>query len=358
MKSVSMDRRDDHIPTQRFAVSVDDLQAMASAARQGMIADLLPTGGYKVIEPTADVHRELVRYGTQEILDLSDDLILIRTDMHSFPLRTRWEMAMRGWLYLHFRLDGLSDEETPDGRRVTIEGERFFLSAFAHERPFARELLDGTWRTVGIFCRPSFAIRYFEISAETLPEALRRFHGGDANVDFWHAGQLTSAMKSAVKALLYPSVHGGLRTTYLRAKIVELVCLTLERLRHEERVEGALRLSQRDLQCLRDVRRLLHDRNPAPSLERIAREVGINRTKLALGFKQVFGVTVGEYHRELRLGLARETLEKQPVPVALVASAAGYCDPGSFSKAFRARYGCLPSQVRPEICGPPELRKK
>jgi AraC-like DNA-binding protein len=39
-------------------------------------------------------------------------------------------------------------------------------------------------------------------------------------------------------------------------------------------------------------------------------------------------------------------LEKGAVAVGQVASLAGYADPGSFSKAFRARYGCLPSEIR------------
>jgi AraC-like DNA-binding protein len=88
------------------------------------------------------------------------------------------------------------------------------------------------------------------------------------------------------------------------------------------------------------------------TLEMVARQVGINRTKLALGFKQVFGVTVGEYLREHRLDLAREALEQQTRSVGEVAAMAGYCDAGSFTKAFRARYGSLPSLIKTESSSP------
>ena len=91
------------------------------------------------------------------------------------------------------------------------------------------------------------------------------------------------------------------------------------------------------------------DELAGPQIGYLARQVGINRNKLAVGFKHVFGVTVGEFDRQLRLAHARTLLERDGLSVGHVANLAGYADPGSFSKAFKIAYGVLPSELRATI---------
>ena len=57
-------------------------------------------------------------------------------------------------------------------------------------------------------------------------------------------------------------------------------------------------------------------------------------------------MTVGDHHREVRLELARRILESTASSVAYAASVAGYSDVGSFGKAFKTRFGSLPSKAR------------
>src|SRR5262249_53908832 len=237
-----------------------------------------------------------------EILNLSEELLLIRTDWRNlcseYLQQNRFDYDNRGWLYLHCRLDGISEECTPDGQRHSFDGECFLLSASAQPRPFARDVLGDTWRTVGIACRPGFVMRDVPIAGCSLPHELRRFQAGDTDADFFYAGRLTSEMKAAVTTLLYPSVHGNVRPLYLQAKVVELLCLALDRLQQPASDDNpTLRLSRRDIVCLHAAQRVLRDCIKAPSLGELARQVGLNRRKLAIGFKQVFGMTVGSYHR-------------------------------------------------------------
>ena len=344
------------LPAQRIVVSFEELQDVAVAASAGFTPECSLQRRFESLEPMVARIWQSARFGMQEIINLSDDLLLVRTDFHASPSQVlrgqRWDYRTAGWLYLHFRLDGLSVEETPDGETRTLGGELFFLTTSSHQRPFGRELLDDAWRTVGIACRPSFARRELGVSGQDLPVQLRRFQADDPDVDFWYAGQLTNDMKLAVNALLRPAIQSSIRPVYLRAKVVELVCLAVERLCQPDSAGGGpMRLNQRDVQCLQEARRLLRDCNAGLSLEQLARQIGINRRKLALGFKQVFGVTVGEYYRELRLELARDMLEKQAMPVGEAAAVAGYRDAGSFTKAFRARYGSLPSTLKMERSG-------
>lgn len=330
--------------------SVADLRRMAidqgrgpnplpSSDPTGAVVSAAPIRGY--LAPSL---------GPQEILNLSEDLLLIRTDWRGIPSdylhQHRWEYDNRGWLYLHFRLDGCSEEITPDGISRSFDGECFLLSASTQPRPLGREVLGDSWRTVGIACRPQFVKRDLPVAADGLPAELRRFQAGDADIDFFFAGQLTFDMKSAVTSLLHPVVQGPMRPVYLQAKVVELMCLALDGLRHpEQQMPQGLRLTRRDVECLQSVRKMLQNCHNLPSLAEIARRVGLNRRKLAIGFKHVYGLTIGAFHRERRLSIARELLERGTITIGRAAALAGYNDAGSFSKAFRAQFGCLPSEL-------------
>jgi AraC family transcriptional activator of pyochelin receptor len=338
----------------RLSLSIADIHSFAASAERGRIPHWSATEGLHWIEPAADSARiaETARSSMQELLNLSDDLLLVRADCRTAANDADWsrrcQIDTRGWLYLHFRIDGVSLEETPNGPPTTLGGGCFLVSAFSQPRALMRQALSDVWRTVSIAFRPTFAMRELELPGDRLPNELRRFQAGDPDVDFWYVGSLSGDMRSAVGALLRPTIQTSLRTVYLRAKVAELVCLAVEELHRPEHPEtSALKLTHRDMKCLEEARRTLDTGGDPLSLEQLARRVGINRTKLALGFKHLFGVTVGEYDREMRLETARRLLEQPSTSVAYAAAVAGYHDAGSFTKAFRARYGSLPSQLKP-----------
>lgn len=294
--------------------------------------------------PKEPEQRQGVTTGSQQVVSLANDVLLVRTNYQSVE-RARWELDMRGWLYLHYRLEGMSEEETPAGAHGTLDGDCFLLSA--SRGLCARSVRGGSWRAVGILCRPSFLRRELRVEPDHLPPDLRHLLSEARDMDYWYADRLSRDMRAAVTCLLQPQMHDSMVSAYLRVKVTELFLLTLEHLRHAVPIaETELRLTDRDTQCLRQARRVLQDQTQAPSLERLARLVGINRCKLAIGFKHLFGVTIGEYHRDLRLEKAREMLEARELSIGRVATAVGYSDAGSFSKAFRARYGYLPSRIR------------
>ena len=326
-------------------VTIEDLQRHATTSALGLESPHPSKGNVQFVEATTQHSRAIRQLGSQDILALSEDLLLVRTDFHGTPLCTIG-MDVRSWLYLHFRLDGLSDEELPGGVHRRLDRENFFVSASSRSRPLARELLADSWHAVSILCRPSFAERELRFLGDGLPAELRNFRSGD-EVDFTFVGELTNDMRTAVLSLLHTSMPAEIRNTYLRAKIIELVCLALARVcaRSETAGEPSVRLSRRDIECLQKARALVLANSPAPSLASLARQVGINRNKLAVGFKHVFGVTVGELDREVRLSRARTLLQRDRLPVRMVATLVGYADPGSFSKAFRILYGVLPSEL-------------
>jgi AraC family transcriptional regulator len=98
---------------------------------------------------------------------------------------------------------------------------------------------------------------------------------------------------------------------------------------------------------LQDVREQLHEQAPAASsLSELATSVGVHPAHLARSFRRVYGVTVGEYARELRLEWAAAQLAAPGVSLAQVAADAGFADQSHFTRAFRAYAGVTPGRYR------------
>lgn len=344
-------QRDRDLPAAMYA-SLTDLPRLAEAHARGRIPKVTRDTGLRPVDRgTAETEEsaETYDYGLQQIDALSEDLVLVRTDFDRFS-PTRINLEVRGCLYLHFRLEGLSNEEIPGAGCRRLDRESFILSATSRPGLWVRDVLGSAWRTVGIVCRPpALALQELRWVGENLPEPLRRFGAGE-EVEFAFVGELTAEMRTAVQSLMHARMPREIRDPYLRAKVVELMCLALARVRgnpeSDAAVGVAVRLSARDIEAIRSARRPLLASSPAPSLGALARQVGINRNKLAFGFKRLFGVTVGEFERVLRLERARSLLQREDLPIRHIAALVGYEDPGSFSKAFRLEYGMRPSQWR------------
>jgi AraC-like DNA-binding protein len=90
----------------------------------------------------------------------------------------------------------------------------------------------------------------------------------------------------------------------------------------------------------------MHD-HPAQawSLEGLAAEAGMSRTTFANSFREIVGVTAGQYLQAWRLGLAQK-LVQQGAAMRHVADAVGYADEAALSRAFKAHTGLSPRDWR------------
>lgn len=82
------------------------------------------------------------------------------------------------------------------------------------------------------------------------------------------------------------------------------------------------------------------------TLERIAREVGMSRSRFADQFQTVIGCAPMSYLADLRLQKAMNMLADTAAPVQSVAVQVGYQSPAAFTRAFSNRYGRSPREVR------------
>ncbi|MDJ0949465.1 MAG: AraC family transcriptional regulator [Alphaproteobacteria bacterium] len=82
------------------------------------------------------------------------------------------------------------------------------------------------------------------------------------------------------------------------------------------------------------------------TLDRVAREVGMSRSRFADQFQALIGSAPMSYLSDLRLQTAMTLLAETSEPIQSVAARVGYRSPAAFSRAFASRYGRSPREVR------------
>lgn len=105
-----------------------------------------------------------------------------------------------------------------------------------------------------------------------------------------------------------------------------------------------------DLQKLHRVKQVLESgMADPPSLQALAKMVGVNDFKLKSGFKACFGMTVFEYLRHIRLDYAMKLLRDGEANVTEAAMRVGYSNVSAFSEQFFRRYGMKPSEIKNQL---------
>lgn len=95
---------------------------------------------------------------------------------------------------------------------------------------------------------------------------------------------------------------------------------------------------------LERARAYLHeDLSRSIPISELASAAGISRFHLARLFREVFGISPGEYHRRLRLEKARHLIQREDLPCGFAGRRAGFANAAAFTRAYKRMFGHLPS---------------
>lgn len=85
------------------------------------------------------------------------------------------------------------------------------------------------------------------------------------------------------------------------------------------------------------------------SLTELSELGGVHPGHMARAFKQRFGVSVGAYHRRLRIAEAARRLSRCDEPIARVANATGFADQAHLTRTMKRELGITPAALRREL---------
>jgi len=176
--------------------------------------------------------------------------------------------------------------------------------------------------------------------------ALGRLFGWAPEVADGKSFFLSQPLALVANQLLECGRGDGATATYRLAKSIELLCDLIAAFQQGELVP-ANSMKHRDGQRIVVARRIIDEHwSEKLTLAGIARQCGLNRTKLTRGFRELYQCSVSEAIAERRLGAARQQLLSTDLPVGVIGYRSGYSNNASFTRAFGRRFGVSPSDLR------------
>ncbi|WP_165191525.1 helix-turn-helix transcriptional regulator [Caulobacter soli] len=270
--------------------------------------------------------------GRQDHVVLAPDASLIVSDLDHVPDCPYTLTSTLPLFFAQFRVAG-TVTMSGDGRSLTVDHRVCLFSRFAPGDERQVHVAEGAWRAVALVCSEA---------------ALRRWGLAESALALLSGGAVTAipmprAASEAIRDLLECRYDGDLRRPFVEAKLLEALCGVLGAAA-QSRAAPSTTFSPSELRRVTQAAELIQSSFDEPlTLQRVARRVGLNRSRLAAGFKAVFETTFYERLREVRMIEARRLLDRGGA-VSMAAAAVGYESACSFSRAFKARYGVAPSE--------------
>lgn len=208
-----------------------------------------------------------------------------------------------------------------------------------------------TLKWIMIHMEPHLLETVVASNPEQIPAVLYEISTGAKEKSYCRILPMDASINMVIGQILDCPYQGFLKRLYLESKALELISHSLARqvlpethkdkpfsLRPQEfeRVAYARELVERDLQ------------NP-PKLLDLARTVGMPHTKLNYGFREVYGATIFDYLRQIRLKKARILLDQGRMNVSEVAYAVGYSSLSHFAKSFKDYHGTAPGNYMRKV---------
>ena len=156
---------------------------------------------------------------------------------------------------------------------------------------------------------------------------------------------ITNTIKLILNQLVLNQISEALKPVYIKGKVYELLSYYFS-ISHENGEEYCPYISNEET-----VAKIKHAKeiiikeliNP-PSLNELAKEVGINIKKLKTDFKEYYGAPVFTFLLNYKIDLAKDLLNEQQLNVNEVATKLGYSTSSHFIAAFKRKFGITPKQ--------------
>lgn len=259
-----------------------------------------------------------------------------KSALMSFPDMLRVYVASRG--------DG--EYVSPHGNPLSLEAPNTAIVIEPANAPATDATFAGCIRYVCVFIRREALKTLYAGCEHELPTVLQAFLEGELQETIARPLPVAAALLRCLEDVHASPLEGRRRHLFLQSKAVEIVCQALEAFEHGEAV-GSAEVKRLTVRCVLKAQRLLSENFVTPpSLEDLAHHVGLSRSTLCTGFRQVVGKSVFDYIQDLRMQEALALLNGRGVSISEIAHAVGYNRASSFSVAVQRHFGATPTELR------------
>jgi len=316
----------------------DFIDFISSPDEQRTVTSTEEISDIKLITPKGDIHyREQV---------LREDLSILQGNYLMHDDVTIFGKADVPLLEIQFNLSDTDiffrNKAGKENITAAMSANITFLSSDENQADILFEK-DARYTTFDIHLPLSLLTRYAGES-RTMDHFLQQIQRDNSSKLGMNTILINAAMFNAIQDIRNCRYTGLTRRIYLESKVYELIAFIYE---SSENGEAGHRLSKADLEKIQMAALLIRERieNPLTIIE-LARQVGINQSKLKNGFKVVFGTTVFGYLQEIRMAEAKKHLLDTQMSVQEISNLVGYQSMSNFSAAFKNVYGYPPTKLR------------
>ncbi|WP_340201843.1 helix-turn-helix domain-containing protein [Ascidiimonas sp. W6] len=162
---------------------------------------------------------------------------------------------------------------------------------------------------------------------------------------FKHFGNYNLKIADEVKLLNDAPKEGIVRALSIEGRINLILAMQLmEHHNFENRETLPESISKGDIKKIHKLSEYIFDNiSEHITIAILATEAGISPKKLQAGFKVLYGKSVNEYIRQLKLEIARDYLQKGEMSISEIVYNIGFKSRSYFSKIFFDQYGMLPT---------------
>ncbi|MCK9513375.1 MAG: AraC family transcriptional regulator [Pigmentiphaga sp.] len=247
---------------------------------------------------------------------------------------------------LHFSLTGPASVLSRAGRTEASDLS-VVICRVGQDASYAVTCPPGRRRAVSLFVKRDFFLRLIDDGSAELAQVRTELTTLSRHDIYLCRLALNREMLVLAEQIMANPHLGERRLAYLEAKSTELLCETIGTWQQaQDNAVSRLWLRPRDLALIeRAAARITGDLAKAWTIRQLAADIGTNTSKLTLGFRVLYGLTVQQYTLKARMARALLMLVEERRTVGETALAVGYQHQSSFSLAFTRYFGFAPSQA-------------
>jgi AraC-like DNA-binding protein len=287
--------------------------------------------------------REAYASGEVEFCVLADGFFVQMCEL-AFCAPTFMSVTAPDMLRVRIATEGDGEYVSAHGDSVSIEGPSALVIIEPAGQPPADAAFAGRNRSVHVYVHRDALGKLYAGGERELPAVLQAFLDGDLEHTVARRLPLGPALLRCLEDLCACALEGHSRRLFIRSKAVEILCHAFEVLDQEDGAAPSSMLAARGV--MKAQRLLMESFVSPPSLDDLAQEVGMSRSGLCAGFRQIVGHSVYDYIQDLRMQQALALLAERDVSITEIAYAVGYTHPSSFSVAVQRRFGATPRELR------------
>ncbi len=181
---------------------------------------------------------------------------------------------------------------------------------------------------------------------EHVPQELKEaFMDANAERCFFYQSNYSMSITNSIQQIVEDDQTGLVRSIFIEGKALELFSKQIKQYNEDKASPlKSITLRKSDLEKIQQAEKILvQDFSKPPTIEKLAKLVGINQQKLKQGFRKIYDTTINNYLRVERMEASSNLLLKGK-SVREVASEVGYSNQSHFAKRFREQYGVLPRE--------------